>query len=103
MTASERDEYLARGRPVDFVREATRHGGRGVVADFGAVGQDWGFSLAGIGRPVTVWHGDRDPLVPADHARRLAADLGASLEICAGAGHFLPMTHAERILTSLLP
>jgi len=88
---------------VDFIREATRCGCEGVVHDYARLAADWGFDLASVSCPVTVWHGIDDPLVPIAHGRELA-DLvpSASFQPLADRGHFLPFTDAAAILASLL-
>ncbi len=84
---------------VGFVREAVRAGGAGVAADYAAIGQPWGFEPEAVHAPVTVWHGEDDPLVPLSHARLLSERLPhADLRMLPGGGHFLPVTHAAEIL-----
>jgi pimeloyl-ACP methyl ester carboxylesterase len=39
---------------------------------------DWGYRLAGIRTPVSVWQGAEDRMVPFDHGRWLAAHLPAA-------------------------
>lgn len=73
------------------MRAALAPGAAGTVDDYAAFGGEWGFELASVAVPVTVWHGQEDRLVPMGHARRLAAALPHSrLEIVGRAGHFLP-------------
>jgi pimeloyl-ACP methyl ester carboxylesterase len=48
----------------------------------------WGFDLASIAVPVTVWQGDDDRMVPFAHGQWLAAHVaGARPELRAGEGH----------------
>jgi pimeloyl-ACP methyl ester carboxylesterase len=49
---------------------------------------DWGFALAGIERPVAVWQGSEDRMVPYSHGRWLAANVaGAQPRLLDGEGH----------------
>ncbi len=85
------------------LQAAVRQGASGVVADYARLASDWGFDLSCVEADVTVWHGELDPLIPADHARALGTRLpGARLRTLAGSGHFLPLTDAQGILEDLL-
>ena len=76
-------EHFAVSRP-EVLAETTRASG----AHDGA---DWASELA---VPAVVLHGDHDPQVSADEARRLADRLpGGRLVTVDGAGHMLPLTH----------
>ena len=49
---------------------------------------DWGFSLAAIDRPVAVWQGSDDRMVPYAHGGWLAANVaGAQPRLLDGEGH----------------
>lgn len=49
---------------------------------------DWGFELRAIARPVTVWQGSQDRMVPSAHGRWLAAQIpGAKARLLADEGH----------------
>lgn len=49
---------------------------------------DWGFDLGENTVPVTIWHGDDDPVVPYVHGDRLAGRMAnATLRRLAGEGH----------------
>jgi len=87
---------------IRMLREATRQGTAGVVADYRSFGSNWGFEPAMVTAPVTVWQGEADSLLPIGHAERLAAELSAgSLERVPGAGHYLHATHGHSIMASL--
>ncbi|MFQ5551257.1 MAG: alpha/beta fold hydrolase, partial [Gemmatimonadales bacterium] len=59
-------------------------------------------SLARITSPTIVLHGDRDSLFPVAVAQNLSrAIVGAELRIVRGAGHILPLSHPEAILSAL--
>lgn len=101
---AERAALGADTRPtvIRMLREATRQGPAGVVADYRSFGSDWGFDPGMVTAPVTVWQGEADGLVPIGHAERLAAELAAgSLKRVPGAGHFLHATHGQAIMASL--
>jgi len=63
----------------------------------------WGFDLAGITRPVAVWQGDQDRMVPVAHGRWLAAHVaGATERILPGHGHLsIAVGSIERIVGEL--
>ena len=85
-----------------MLRQAVAHGVGGVVADYARVGSDWGFSLSNVEAPVTLLQGSADGMVPPAHAEVLRSSLGtATLRIVPGAGHFLPITHADEIIGTL--
>jgi len=48
------------------------NGPHGVLQDDLAFVRPWGFEVAGIAAPTSLWHGDADDLVPASHSERLA-------------------------------
>jgi pimeloyl-ACP methyl ester carboxylesterase len=74
-----------------FFLDAFQQGARGVTEDYRIYGEPWGFDLAEIRVPVTLWNGDADSLVPLRHAQLLAERIpGATLEVVPGAGHLLP-------------
>jgi len=54
----------------------------------------WGFELAGVGRPVHMWHGDADDMAPLTVARHVAGQLpDARLTVYPGEGHVLDERH----------
>lgn len=85
------------------LRDATRHGAGGVADDYGVLAAAWGFELADVGGPVTVFQGAADTLLPLSHAEALAAALpDGRLEVVEGAGHFLLHSHLARVLNALV-
>ena len=97
---------LAR-QPVAQVAAPTREALRsptGVADDYRRFGGPWGFDLADVTGPVTVWQGEADTMVPVDHGRRLAAELpGGDLRLVPDSGHFLLWVQARAILEDLRP
>ncbi len=56
-------------------------------------------SAAG-GRPVHLWHGDQDPVIPLHHARHVQKLLpDARLHVWPGEGHFHDDDHWRDVLT----
>ncbi len=85
------------------MRDATRHGPGGVADDYAVLAAEWGFELADVGGPVTVFQGAADTLLPRSHAEALAAQLPSGrLEVVEGAGHFLLHAHLGRVLDALV-
>lgn len=86
------------------IRDATKHGVRGMVDEYRRYYGSWGFDLGEVRQLVTIWQGERDTWVPMEHARRLTRLLPNSrLEVVAGASHALPLVAAEGILDHLAP
>lgn len=70
------------------VQAATRNGMAGFVQDDLAAMAPWGFDLGGLAVPVRIVHGADDRMIPAAHARWLAARIpGAVLDVVDSAGH----------------
>jgi pimeloyl-ACP methyl ester carboxylesterase len=48
----------------------------------------WGFDLAAMSTPVSIWQGDQDRMVPFEHGQWLAAHVaGATVHLQPGEGH----------------
>ena len=74
-------------------RRALASGFDGWIDDDLAFIEPWGFALASIGVPVTVWQGDFDLMVPAAHGAWLAAAVpGAVARAAPGHGHISLIT-----------
>jgi pimeloyl-ACP methyl ester carboxylesterase len=87
----------------DGLRDAVRHGAGGVADDYAVLAAGWGFELADVDGPVTVFQGAADTLLPRSHAEALAAQLpSCSLDVVEGAGHFLLHSHLVRVLDVLV-
>jgi pimeloyl-ACP methyl ester carboxylesterase len=69
-------------------RSAFRHGRWGWFDDDLAFVRDWGFDLAGINAPVSIWQGRQDLMVPIAHGEWLAAHIpGARAQLRPEHGH----------------
>jgi pimeloyl-ACP methyl ester carboxylesterase len=65
--------------------------------------KDWGFSLADIKVPVSVWQGEQDRMVPFAHARWLAGAVpGARPHLYPDEGHISLVSKAGSVLADLL-
>ena len=84
-------------------RAATATGVAGWRDDDVAFLAPWGFDLAGITRPVAIWQGDQDRMVPVAHGRWLAAHVaGATVRIFPAHGHLsIAVGSIDRIVAEL--
>jgi pimeloyl-ACP methyl ester carboxylesterase len=65
--------------------------------------KDWDVDLSTISRPITIWQGVHDRMVPASHGQWLAEHIpGATLRLEPSDGHLSLMHRAEEILDDLL-
>ncbi len=85
-------------------RRALAGGFDGWIDDDLAFTEPWGFALASIDVPVTVWQGDLDLMVPASHGAWLASAIpGAVARAAPGHGHIsLVTTFRDAIVEDLL-
>lgn len=60
---------------IDDLNSGARRRFHAFVNDLVLVGRPWGFSVADVSVPVRWWHGDADPFVALDQARRTIARL----------------------------
>jgi pimeloyl-ACP methyl ester carboxylesterase len=86
------------------IRRALSHGFDGWIDDDLAFTRSWGFDLQAIQRPVRIWQGELDHLVPVAHGRWLAGQIpDASFKLAEGHGHIsLAEAHRDAILDDLL-
>ncbi len=71
----DREVVLGMGDPHEVMAlftQAFLRGAHGVVADYAAIAQPWGFEVERIDTPLTIFHGDADTMVPVRHGEELA-------------------------------
>jgi pimeloyl-ACP methyl ester carboxylesterase len=84
------------------VTAAIAPGPDGIAGDLVAMWLPWGFALADIAVPTTVFHAAQDPLNEAD-ARTYADRIpGARLVVWPDAGHLGVLTHWPEVLASVV-
>jgi pimeloyl-ACP methyl ester carboxylesterase len=105
---SEVDRSVMTGEFAEYEAEATRagmkHGVWGWFDDDLELISDWGFDLSDISRPVTIWQGAQDRMVPLAHGEWLAAHIpGARAKVLADHGHLsLALGHYGELLDDLV-
>lgn len=94
--SAETDEAYARGRAESF-----RAGGLWLARELAYLGRPWGFELAGVRQPVTLWWGTDDktclPPIADAYLERLPH---AELHLVEGGTHQLLFSRWEEILAS---
>ena len=85
-------------------RRAVSTGVAGWRDDDLAFGRDWGFELASIARPVAVWQGAQDRMVPFAHGKWLAEHVpGATAHLYPDEGHLsIALTRLDEIVGDLV-
>jgi pimeloyl-ACP methyl ester carboxylesterase len=105
LNANDREVVLGLGPPREVMAlftQAFLHGAYGVVADYAAIAQRWGFDVESVQSPMAIFHGDADTMVPLRHGEELAKRVPhAELTVWPGAGHLGTITHVEDILDAL--
>lgn len=87
---------------VDDLTEGARRQFQAFVNDIILIGRPWGFRLADVAVPVRWWHGDADPFVPLDQARRAAAMLpDVELMVREGESHLGDFAAADEVVEAL--
>lgn len=82
--------------------QSCRHGARGVVDDYAALGRPWGFPVEKIAVPVHCWHAPTDPIVPISHSDELVRRItGAELSRWDDEGHLAIVDHVGEVLDAL--
>lgn len=105
---SEVDRAALSGEFAEFSASSMRHalsnGTAGWRDDDIAFTQPWGFDLASITRPVTVWQGGEDRMVPFAHGAWLSAHVaGARSRLHPAEGHLsLGVTRIGDLLDDLI-
>lgn len=84
---------------VGAVADAFRQGARGAAWEGRMLARPWGFDVASIHVPVSLWHGTADDAIPINSAKLLHGRLSDSeLHVLDGEGHFLFLEHLDDIL-----
>jgi pimeloyl-ACP methyl ester carboxylesterase len=85
-------------------RRAVSNGVAGWLDDDLAFVRDWGFELSDIKRPVAVWQGDQDRMVPFSHGEWLAQHIpNAKAQLYAGHGHLsIAVGSLEKVIDDVL-
>ena len=104
--ASAVDQAALTGMYAEWVaagfRQSVRHGVWGWFDDDMAFLRPWGFDLAAIQRPVAIWQGAQDRMVPFAHGRWLAAHIpGARVHLYDDEGHISLGQQLPRVLDRL--
>jgi len=88
----------------DMVLGAFQQGTRGVAWDWKLEALPWGFPLAAIQVPTSVWHGESDTLVPLANGQYLAKAIpNCQAHFMPGEGHMsLLSNHYEEIVGALV-
>jgi pimeloyl-ACP methyl ester carboxylesterase len=105
---SDVDRRVLTGPYADYLADTGRAGlARGVhgwLDDDMAFIRDWGFDLEDVSRPVTIWQGAQDRMVPPAHGEWLAAHVpGARAQLLSEHGHLsLALGHYGELLDDLI-
>jgi pimeloyl-ACP methyl ester carboxylesterase len=89
------------GMLVAQVTEALRQGTGGMAADMIAMWLPWGFALAAVAVPTTVFHGALDPHNESDAKYYADAIPGASLTVWPDDGHLGVVAHWPEIVAAV--
>ena len=84
-------------------REGFRRGTMGAMSDAQIYARPWGFDLADVRVPVTLWIGGADSLIPARSLEPYASIPGVGWHVLDGEGHYsLAIKHGASILDKLV-
>ncbi len=105
--ASPADKAYATGefasRLLASINRGLTHGVDGWLDDDFAFTQHWGFDLADITVPVSIWHGTADWTIPFAHGKWLAAHVpGAVAHLYDNEGHLSLWSEVEVIFDDLI-
>ena len=84
------------------IRTGLEHGPWGWFDDDRAFLSDWGFDLEAVGRPVAVWQGRQDAMVPYAHGEWLVQNVpGAEPHLFEDEGHLSLVDQLDVVLADL--
>ena len=97
-------DYESRSLLASTTVRGFAHGHWGFYDDDRAFLSPWGFDVASIGVPVSIWYGDQDLMVPATHGDWLSANVpGARVVHRADEGHLSVVTnHFDQLADELV-
>jgi pimeloyl-ACP methyl ester carboxylesterase len=95
-----RPEYALRMQRL--MQEAYRTGVDGWLDDDLVFVHPWGFDVAALQLPVTVWYGTDDTLVPPAHGRWLAEHVPGAVVVAMDGGHLELVNRVEELLLWLI-
>lgn len=88
---------------LESLNEVYRQGLKGYVWDMSLLAQPWGFNLADIKTPITIWHGECDTNVPSAMGRYLSKTIPKTTDnFLVDAGHFQIFMYWKNILQTLI-
>ena len=101
------DREAMTGELLSYLAASFRHSGRHGVGgwrdDDLTLFRPWGFDLGSITVPVGIWQGTEDRMVPFDHGRWLAEQVGsAHPRLEEGEGHISLASRLDRIVDHLV-
>ena len=85
----------------EALQEAVAQGPAGWADDDLAFVQPWGFDLGAIAVPVTLWQGEHDSLIPAEHGRYLVSAIPGARIHWIETGHLAMIDQLGAILAEL--
>lgn len=88
---------------LDDITHGSTGGLHSVFFDILLFSKPWGFDLADISVPIRFWQGDSDPIVPVEHAHRMAELVpDSALEVRHAESHLGGLLIADEVLGTLL-
>ena len=86
---------------VDYISESLALTSRGIADEIKCSARSPILDLAGLAAPITVWHGEQDPMNSATEVTAWLNERQDSVRTFADAGHFLPHKHWPEVLAWL--
>ncbi len=94
---------LSKEQVTDFVYGSLKQGPDGVIDDYWAVREPWGYAVEEIKVPTVLFHGEEDRLAPVCGSQWLQARIpGCELKVVPRAGHFLMHRYLDQVLDALV-